>query len=272
MKRLLLTLGIVALSLAPLSADLTITQTITLEGGLASMLGGMKPTLTTRIKGTKARTDIDVMDQKMTTIADLTTKEITVLNSANMTAMVMNAAAIPAAPAGTPMPKIDVTFKPTGQTKTVDGISCDDYALGMTIGLAEMAGGSQVPPDAAAMMKDVRIVMNGNSCIAKGGPGAEEYIAFQKAATAAALDAVLKGGLPGQQMQGFDKLFTATSSAPGLAYLTEIMMTVEGSGPMVDMLKQMGAMKMTQKVTSVSTDALADDLFTVPADYKIEKK
>ena len=272
MKRPLLTLCIVALSLAPLRADLTITQTITLEGGLASMLGGMKPTLTTRIKGTKARTDVDVMNQTMTTIADVVTKEITVLNSATMTAMVMTAGAIPGLPADAPGPKIDVSFKPTGQTKTVDGVACDDHVLGMTISLAEMAGGAQVPPDAAAMMKDVRIVMNGNSCIAKGGPGAEEYIAFQKAATSAALDAVLKGAMPGQQMQGLDKLFTATSSAPGLAYLTEITMTVEGTGPMVDMLKQMGAMKMIQKVTSVSTDTLADDLFKVPADYKVEKK
>ena len=129
-----------------------------------------------------------------------------------------------------------------------------------------------MPPEAAAALKDVRILMNGVSCVANDGPGAAEYATFQKAASAQALDWVLKGGAPGAQPQGMDKVLAAAGSAPGIPYLTEITMSFEGTGPMVDMMKQMGAMKMTQKTTKVSTDLLTDDIFTVPADYKIEKK
>jgi hypothetical protein len=31
-------------------------------------------------------------------------------------------------------------------------------------------------------------------------------------------------------------------------------------------------MKITTKTTSVNTDAVADDLFTIPADYKVIKQ
>jgi hypothetical protein len=62
------------------------------------------------------------------------------------------------------------------------------------------------------------------------------------------------------------------AGVPGLPYLTEITMEFQGTGPMVDMMKQMGPMKMVQKISSVSTAPLADDLFTIPADYRIEKK
>jgi hypothetical protein len=34
----------------------------------------------------------------------------------------------------------------------------------------------------------------------------------------------------------------------------------------------MGDMKMVQKVTSVSTETIMDDLFKLPAGYTIEKK
>jgi hypothetical protein len=272
MKRCLLTVAVLALCLAPLHADLTLVQTMTIEGGFAAMMGGMQPTMTMRIKGNKARADIDVMDQKMTTITDISSKQVTILNSMSKTATVMNAGEMPGMPSGAPMPKIDFSFKPTGQKRTLEGVSCDDYAFTMTLSMSEMAGGGQMPPDAAAALKDVKILMNGVSCVANAGPGAAEYAEFQKAASAQALDWVLKGGAPGGQIQGMDKVLAAAGSAPGIPYLTEITMSFEGSGPMVDMMKQMGAMKMTQKVTKVSIDQLTDDIFTVPADYKIEKK
>jgi hypothetical protein len=48
-------------------------------------------------------------------------------------------------------------------------------------------------------------------------------------------------------------------------------MTIEGTGQMAEMMKQMGAMKITQKVSSITTDAIADDMFKVPAGYTIVK-
>ena len=64
----------------------------------------------------------------------------------------------------------------------------------------------------------------------------------------------------------------AMSSASGLAYLTEMTMTIEGTGQMAEMMKQMGPMKITQKVSSISADAISDDQFKVPEGFTIVKQ
>ncbi len=63
------------------------------------------------------------------------------------------------------------------------------------------------------------------------------------------------------QAGGMDKMMAAVGSAPGVPYLTEITMTFEGSGPMAEAMGKMGPMKMIQKASSVSTAAIADDMF-----------
>jgi hypothetical protein len=40
---------------------------------------------------------------------------------------------------------------------------------------------------------------------------------------------------------------------------------------MADMMRQMGAMKITTRTTSVKTDAVSDDLFKVPEGYTVTK-
>jgi hypothetical protein len=69
---------------------------------------------------------------------------------------------------------------------------------------------------------------------------------------------------------GLDKVIAA-SAGQGLPYLTEMTMNLEGTGQIVEMMKQMGALKMGTKVTAVSTDVLSDDLFKVPAGYTMVK-
>jgi hypothetical protein len=133
-----------------------------------------------------------------------------------------------------------------------------------------MAGG-QLPPEAAAAMKDVVMIMNGSMWVAKSAPGAAEVAAFNKAAVSSNLLSAISGMQPGQT-GGMDKMMAAVASAPGVPYLTEITMTVEGSGPMVEAMSKMGPIKMVQKTSSVSTAAIADDLFRIPEGYTIEKK
>ncbi len=48
-------------------------------------------------------------------------------------------------------------------------------------------------------------------------------------------------------------------------------MSVEGTGQLVEMIRQMGPTKITNKVTAISTEPLAADLFTVPAGYTMVK-
>ncbi len=269
MKRCLVTLIVFVLCLVPLRADLTFTQTMTVEGPMAAMMKDKPMVIVMRIKGKKARTDMDMMDTKMSSVADLATKEVTLLNHQEKTAQVIGATT----PVDPNIPKLDVevSFKPTGQARPIDGVACDEYAFKMSFGFAEMSG-KPLPPEAAEMFKDVRMLMDGSIWISKGGPGAAEYTAFQKAAVDANLMSALAGMMGGQNRGGMDKLMAAVSEAPGLPYLTEISMSVEGTAPMVEMLKQqMAGMKLIQKTSAISTDAIADELFKVPADYTIKK-
>ena len=140
----------------------------------------------------------------------------------------------------------------------------------MLMDMASMAG-AQMPPEAAEMLKGVKMAMNGSIWVAKSAPGVAEIMAFNKAALSSGLLAAVSGVKPGQA-GGMEQLMTAAASAPGLPYLTEMTMEMQGEGPMVEAMKQMGAMKMIQKVSTVSTDAIADDLFKMPAGYTVEKK
>jgi hypothetical protein len=64
----------------------------------------------------------------------------------------------------------------------------------------------------------------------------------------------------------------AMSNVDGMAILTEMNMTIEGTGQMADMMKQMGAMKITTRVTSVKSDPVPDDQFQIPAGYTTVKQ
>jgi hypothetical protein len=131
-------------------------------------------------------------------------------------------------------------------------------------------GGAQVPPEAAAAMQGITMVMKGSMWVAKDVPGAAEYAAYQKAMSAADL-ATAAMGATGVNLPGMDKMAKAMAGVQGVPVLTEVTMSIEGEGQMADMMRQMGAMKVTTKVLSVKTDAITDDIFQVPAGYQTIK-
>jgi hypothetical protein len=49
-------------------------------------------------------------------------------------------------------------------------------------------------------------------------------------------------------------------------------LTIEGTGQMAEMMQQMGPMKITTKVTSITTDPIADDVFRIPEGYSVIKQ
>jgi hypothetical protein len=51
-----------------------------------------------------------------------------------------------------------------------------------------------------------------------------------------------------------------------------VNISFEGGGPMAAIMSKMGGNSITSEVTSVSTDAVADSLFEVPAGYKVNKR
>ena len=263
---------VVILCSAGVHADVTVTTTTTVEGGLAAMMAGASPTTVMRIKGMQGRADTEAMGRTIASLLDLNKNEVILLRSDDKTAQVITAVR-PDKPGSPPaaLPQVDGSFAPTGRSQTIDGVKVDEYAFTMTIAVSEMTSGQQMPPQAADMMKDLQMLMKGSIWAAKSVPGAAEYQAFQKAAVEANLATILAGGVPGAPSNGLDRVIKKFTAAEGIPYLTEVNMTLEGAGPAADMLKQTGAMKITSKVTAISTDPIAADLFVVPPDYKIVK-
>jgi hypothetical protein len=272
MNRWIGSFGVVLLCSVAVHADVTVTTTTTIEGGLAALMGGSTPKSVMHIRGMQARADMDAMGRAVATLVDLNKKEVTLLRSEDKTAQVITTVN-PQKP-GTPpatLPQVNGSFAPTGRSQTIDGLKCDEYAFTMTIAVNEMTSGQQMPPQAADMLKDLQMFMKGSMWMAKTAPGAAEYLAFQKAAIEANLATILAGGMPGAPSNGVDSVMKKLTGTEGIPYLTEVNMTLEGAGPAADMMKQMGAMKITSKVTSISTDPIAADMFVVPPDYKVIK-
>jgi len=277
MKRWSATLLVVAVCSAVVHADVTIVQKTTMEGGAVTMAQAQgavpTPTITNRIKGTKGRTDMDMGPSSSTnisTITDAAAKQVTILDHNQKTARVATAGQPPPAadaPVGTL--KVDASMKPTGKTQAIDGMKCDEYAFTTTLSMAEV-GGPNMPPEAAAMMKDITMVMKGSLWVSKDMPGAAEYMSYQKAMANGDLASVALGAA-GLSVPGMDKLMKAMQGVEGIPVLTDIEMTIEGSGQIADMMRQMGAMHILTKVLSVKTDAIGDDVFKVPDGYQVIK-
>lgn len=294
MKRWLTTTLAVLVCSAVLRADVTIVQTTTVEGGMAAMAaqaGGrsLSPTITTRIKGLKGRTDAENGTISVSTIIDLATRQLIVLHPEQKTATLITAPVPgPAAAStststtttggtttGTPpstitLPKIESSVTPTGKSQVIDGIKCDEFTFNTKMDMGEMTG-SQVPPEAAAMMQGMMLMMEGSIWVAKEAPGMADYTAYQKAAASSDMAAATLGA-SGINIPGMDKLMKAMSSVQGLAYLTEMTIKIEGTGQVAEMMRQMGPMKVISKVSSVKAEALADDLFKVPEGYTVVKQ
>src|SRR5437899_540318 len=118
----LTTLALFAVCSAAVHADVTVVQTTTIEGGMASMAGQtMSPKMTMRIKGMKSRNDIDAQMVQISTIGDLPAKQVIVLRPDQKTAQILTVTAVGAAtkdnPAGAvASPSVDGSVTPTGKS------------------------------------------------------------------------------------------------------------------------------------------------------------
>jgi len=274
MKHWLTAFAVFAVCTAAVHADVTIVQTTTIEGGMAAMGGQpMSPKTTNRIKGKKSRADIDAQVIQLSTIADLDANQVILLRPDQKTAQIIAPAAggAVAKESGTSMPSTDSSMKPTGRSQVIDGIKCDEYTFTVSMNMGDMAPGVQMPPEALEAMKGVKMNMNGSLWLAKDVPGAAEYLAYQKASASSELGSIISRAA-GMQMPGMDRLMKAMGGLNGIAYMTEMTMAVEGTGQFAEMMQQMGAMKITTKVTSITTDPIADDVFKIPDGYSVIKQ
>lgn len=270
MRRCLTTGLMVAVLTTVVRADVTIRQTTSVEGGAAAMTGvAATPTTTTRIKGQKQRTDIEVAGQSFSTIVDLTTKQIAILHPDQKTVQIIAGGA-------EVRPQIELpdgngALQATGHSQIIDGVPCDEYSFETEIELGAVGSGQmQVPPQAAAMMQGATMTMKGSVWVAKSIPGADEYASFIGAASRANLTSLVSGGASGSN-GAMGRLLSALAKLKGIAYMSDMMMSVGGTGQFADMMKQVGETHVTSKVSSISTDPIDDAVFAIPADYTVIK-
>jgi hypothetical protein len=248
MRRCALALFVLVSLAAPAAfADVTVTMTVSMNAGQVSM----ESTAVTAIRKLKARTDTTVMNQSTSIFVDVEAKQQLMVNhQAREIAPFDLKAMMAAAPVA--LGEAAVSFKPTGQTKTVLGRSCAGYALEATVPIT--IGG-----------ESMTMTVSGTAWVAADGLGVEEFKVYSRAAAAAGLlSSPVAASAP--QAGAFADMQKAAAEA-GIPCEQEFRMSVSGSGEIARMMGQMGAMTMSMKVTAISTDPIPDSTFALPEGY-----
>ena len=227
-------------------ADFGMTMTMTMNAGGMAINSEMQ----TRIKATKMRADVKMMQQDMSILFDAGAKQVLMINHATKEISSPDPGAI-AGNLPIAFGEAAVSMKPTGETKELLGRTCQGYAIEMTVPMT-------VNADTITMR------LSGTLWIADKGPGVEEYKALSRAAAESGFSTAFMA--QGPAMKGMVEMQKAMAEA-GIPMSQEFSMSLEGTGQAAAMLAQMGNMVMTMTVTSLSTDPVADDVFAEPAGY-----
>jgi hypothetical protein len=255
MIRTLCSTVIAALLATPAIADVTLTAQVAGKAGESQSV--------TYIKGLKMRSDSTVLGTPTTTIIDIETQKFISVNHKKKEVTVYNMAQFRQDLDKTMKTgAIEASLKPNGQKKDFAGRDCTGYDMAMAVPMA--MGGPGGP--------EMTMMMAGPVFIAKGAPGSADYARFHNAAAEKGFvmsDPRAAKGNP--SAQGMTQLYKAMADTGGIPYYMEINVKLEGGGPMAGMMnKMMGGAAFTQTVTAVSTDAVPDDKFAFPADYKVK--
>jgi len=163
------------------------------------------------------------------------------------------------------MGETKISMKPTGQTKQILGQTCTEYILSLTMPMSP-PGGRQDD------MGQMTMTLGGPVWIARDAPGTKDFAGFYKAAASSGLflgsGGRGAGAAPGMGGGGMSAMYQAFGDAGGIPYEQHLQVKMEGTGPMADMIRSAGQPPETvTMVTSVSTDPIRDDRFSIPEGY-----
>lgn len=242
---------------APAAADVTFKRKM--DGKM--MTGTISGTSVQYIKGTKMRDDQTMAGAEMSSIIDVATQQMIALDHKRRQAEVYDMAKIGAEVASKlPAEGVQAKLTPTGETRQIAGLACAVHTMDVS-----------APMDMGGEKIDIRIT--GPVCVAKNGPGQADVAAFYKAVAEKGLffgDVRAARAQPGQA-RGMTALYSEMA-ALGVPLAQDMTIKFEGGGPMAGMMSKMGGTTMSFEVLSVSTDAIPDSTFEVPAGYKIIKR
>jgi hypothetical protein len=252
--------ALVAVAVAsPTAADVTIKQTTTGKGlGMSGTMAG-----TAYIKGMKMRSDVVTGDTTRTTIFDLDGQKMYSFDSKKKEADVWDMQAFASELSKTvDTSQMQATLTPNGQTKAISGKNAEGYDLKVSV------------PAAVGGNKDMTMTVDlqGPVWIVKGAPGAQEYVAFYKAAAERGWifsDPRAAKGAPGQA-RSMSEMYRQFAETGGIAYETDVQIKMSGGGPMGAIMGKLGGMSSKSTIDSVETGPLGDDLFAPPAGYTLK--
>jgi hypothetical protein len=240
---------------SPALADVTVKSKATGTG----MVGAVAGDTTQYIKGLKTRTDQTTGTGKhTTTIIDIATKQMIVLNHDTKEADVIDMKNLSESLAKSGATDIVATITPTTQTRQIAGQTCTVHDLKIA-----------VPVQTGKMQ--MTMVMSGPQCLVKNGPGQADFQAFYRAASenGGFLDATQAKTRPAAAKAMTDMY--RKMSELGVPFATEMRIGMEAEGPMAEMMKKMNNTISTE-VTSISTAPIAATAFDVPEGYKVNKR
>lgn len=217
----------------------------------------------TYIKGSKMRTDQTMGGNELSTIMDVDAGELISINHKNKEAEIWNVADLQKTmqSAGVAASGVDVKITPTGESKDVAGYKAAGHDLNVSV-KSEMAQGMAMT-----------VTISGPAYLSTDAPGAKDYAAFYMAAA----DKGFFFGDPraAKAQPGNAKAMMAlyrSMAEKGVPLESRQVIKLSGDGPMAGIFAKMGGGEISTTVTSISDAPLADDLFAVPAGYKVKRQ
>ena len=147
---------------------------------------------------------------------------------------------------------IMTTIEPTGRSRDLLGVRCEEYAFSVKAPLAE----------------GVMLIRSGTAWMAKSGPGVEEYVAFYRSA----LTVITAGSI--RASKGFVaadrtnmELSRQLALLGGMPYEMHMKVDVEGRGIQASM-KKPSEFEQSIQVTAVENGPLDSHVFDVPTGWK----
>jgi hypothetical protein len=240
----------------PVLADVTMKQK-TGGQGLGSMAAGES---TQYIKGLRIRTDQTIAGNQTSTIIDAQARQMWVINHAKKEVELYDMTRLTDGLSKVPVNEISATITPTSETRQIAGSTCTVHNVTISVPM-QMAS------------EKMTLVMSGPYCLVKNGPGQADYSAFYRKVAEDGLffgDPRQAKGMPAQS-KAMTEMYRRMSEL-GVPFSTEMHVKFDGSSPMAAAMGKMGGTAITTEVVSVSTAAIADSVFAVPADYKVNKR
>ena len=217
----------------------------------------------TYIKGSKMRTDQTMGGSQLSTIMDVEAGELISINHKNKEAEIWNVADLQKTmqSAGVAASGVDVKITPNGETREVAGYKAVGHDLAVSV-KSQMAEGMAMT-----------VTISGPAFLSTDAPGAKDYASFYMAAADKGFffgDPRAAKAQPGNA-KGMMALYRSMAEK-GIPLDSKQIIKLSGDGPMAGLFAKMGGGEINSVVTSISADTLADDIFAVPAGYKIKRQ